>query len=145
MNSSAYQTAAASIPPMSNHPTTTASFNPYYQYNQQNNDVTPSIVQQKEITPVDEYTPKTYDLETEYLSSSSSNKENSSFDFPIRTAEFYSAITRKQPVVNNPKLCYTPFQLDLLNMIYSKWKHPKADQKTFIAKVVGITRKQTIV
>lgn len=46
---------------------------------------------------------------------------------------------------NNPKLSYTPFQLELLNMIYSKWKHPKAEQKTFIAKVVGITRKQTLV
>lgn len=46
---------------------------------------------------------------------------------------------------NNPKLSYTPFQLELLNLIYSKWKHPKAEQKTFISKVVGITRKQTMV
>lgn len=61
----------------------------------------------------------------------------------IRIPEFRSSAAKNS--LNNPKLSYTPFQLELLNMIYLKWKHPKAEQKTFIAKCVGITRKQTMV
>lgn len=62
----------------------------------------------------------------------------------VRIPEFTNCSAARNSA-NNPKLSYTPFQLELLNTIYSKWKHPKAEQKTFIAKCVGITRKQAMV
>lgn len=87
--------------------------------------------------------------EEEEIATAVSNKKKDTISslnhrsLEIRIPEFTSNSAKNS--INNPKLSYTPFQLELLNMIYSKWKHPKAEQKTFIAQCVGITRKQTMV
>jgi hypothetical protein len=40
------------------------------------------------------------------------------------------------------KLSYTPYQLELLNSIYTDMKYPNSVQKTLVAKLIGITRDQ---
>lgn len=59
------------------------------------------------------------------------------------TAASYPAFFTTQKVSTNMvKLSYTPYQLELLNAIYTEMKYPNSVQKTLIGKLIGITRDQ---
>jgi hypothetical protein len=158
MNSSAYQTAT-SIPPMSNYPTTTASFNPYYPYNQNKihsggslyptttseaasfyNPSNPSI-----LCSSSSYQPRNHRLDDSDSpdDTSSSNKENEGQVITIKGS--FPPFIPAQKAQNNTvvKLCYKMDQLELLNAIYSEMKYPNSVQKTMIANIIGISREQT--
>lgn len=90
-----------------------ASFNPYYQYNQNN------VHSGSSLYPT--------------TTSAVSNKENKR---KVTT-------TQKAPNTTTEKLCYTIEQLDLLNAIYNEIRYPNSVQKTMIANIIGINREQT--
>lgn len=120
-----YQTAATS---MSNQ---TASFNPYYQHNQN------KVQSGSSLYP----TTTTSEAASVYPANArcwsyepiTSNKENN------------RQVTKTQKAQNTTteKLCYTIEQLDLLNAIYNEIRYPNSVQKTMIANIIGINREQT--
>lgn len=71
-------------------------------------------------------------------SSSSDSSQNNKHLTNYQTTIF----TTQKMNNSTTKLSYTPYQLELLNSIYTDMKYPNSVQKTLVAKLIGITRDQ---